>query len=72
VRQEQLPAVTQHIGNTPTAGLESVTKKGKETNTEMEVDDVRSETENGDEMEYDDLQEQLPEYKGPGQDCDHT
>jgi HSP20 family protein len=60
-QQQPAPAVTSHVDNSPNP--EAITEKGKKVAAEMDVDDVRSETERGDEMEYDDPAEQLPEYK---------
>ncbi len=59
------PAVSQQVN-------EPVMDKGKEAAApaEMDVDDARSETEKGDEMEYDDPAEQLPEYQMPGHEAE--
>jgi HSP20 family protein len=55
------PAALQHTQST------SGTEKDQAV-AEMDIDDARSDTEKGDEMEYDDPAERLPEYKEPGQD----
>lgn len=63
---QQQSIIAQHVD-------ESVSEKSKEglasAPAEMDVDDAHSTTEKGDEMEYDDPAEQLPEYKEPGQNA---
>jgi HSP20 family protein len=65
VRQEkqQQPAIVEAPST-----AETLPEKRREADTDMDVDDARSETEKGDDMEYEDPAEQLPEYKEPGQD----
>lgn len=67
-QEQQNPAITQLVDNT--SAPEQITEKHKDAaaaTSEMDVDDSRSDTEKGDEMEYDDPAEQLPEYKEAGQ-----
>jgi HSP20 family protein len=68
VREEKQTAISHR-----TSSPEPATEKGKEVAaaaaaaaTDMDLDRPRSETEKGDEMEYDDPAEQLPEYQAPG------
>jgi HSP20 family protein len=67
-KQAQQPAFIQSVDHSPASA--GVTQKGKERApaAEMDVDEPRSETEKGDDMESDDPAEQLPEYKAPGQE----
>lgn len=66
-KQEQKSALTRPIDSNPVP--EPVTEKSFEAAAsttaaaEMDIDDTRSETEKGDPMQYDDPEEQLPEYK---------
>ena len=61
-KQPQPAAVEDHVASAP------ISAKDKEADTDMDVDDARSQTEKGDTMEFEDPPEQLPEYKEPGQD----
>jgi hypothetical protein len=67
VREEKQSAISHR---TPSPA--QATEKGKEVSaaaapppTHMDLDQPRSDTEKGDEMEYDDPAEQLPEYQVP-------
>lgn len=68
VREEkqnlQQTAVAQQVDNL------AIEKGKKAAPAEMDVDDARSETEKGDEMDYDDPAEQLPEYQAPGHEAE--
>jgi HSP20 family protein len=68
VREEKQPAISHR-----TPSPSPATEKGKEVSaaappppTHMDLDQPRSDIEKGDEMEYDDPAEQLPEYQVPG------
>lgn len=61
-QSQQSPAVVNAATSAP------ISEKDKQADTDMDGDDVRSQTEKGDAMEFEDPAEQLPEYKEPGHD----